>query len=223
MRFLSHPLGAATPPVGDEAPVLVEPVSLIAQGATFNVHRLTLINHIGTHFDAPWHVNPHGARVTDLDPSWFSYAAPHLLDVPKGDDELIAAADLTPHAAALAGADAIFVRTGYAEAVRASDPRRYGSRSPGFAADAAEVLLALPQLRAVGLDAISATAPGHVEEGIAFHRAMLGQRADDRFVLLVEDMLLASDLTAADLARGAFMAPLLLDGLDGAPTTVVAW
>jgi kynurenine formamidase len=223
VRLLSYPLGPETPPAGDDLPVVVEAVASISEGAPCNIQRLTLSNHIGTHFDAPWHFNPDGLRVTDLGLSWFSYARPCLLDVPKNDGELIGFDDLERQAGAIGDADAIFIRTGFAAATRSREPRRYSTQAPGFAADAAAFFMALPALRAVGLDSISATAPMHQDEGIGFHRRMLGSTASDRFILLIEDMLLADDLTSEDLAEGVFMAPLLLDGLDGAPVTVVAW
>ncbi|HET7036718.1 MAG TPA: cyclase family protein [Thermomicrobiaceae bacterium] len=50
---------------GDPEPRL-EPVSSIAAGDEYNVSRLVLSTHSGTHIDAPWHALEHGARLNTV-------------------------------------------------------------------------------------------------------------------------------------------------------------
>lgn len=220
-RLLSHPVGPDTPPFGDDPAPAFTPVSLIETGGPGNWHLVTTLNHMGTHVDAPWHFNPEGLRITELDLSWWSYARPVLIDVPCEDAAQLTPADLEPFRDAAQAADMLLVRTGFGRA--RSDPSRYGRRNPSFRPETAQWLLALPDLRALAVDLPSVACPLYPDDGVAFHRAVLGQRASDRFVLLVEDVRLDADLTQADLARGIFMAPWLLEGLDAAPVTMVAW
>jgi kynurenine formamidase len=220
-RLLSHPVGPATPRFGDDPAPVFTPVSLIENGDVGNWHLVTTLNHMGTHVDAPWHFNPHGLRITGLDMSWWSYDRPVLIDVPCDDGAQIGPADLEPHRPAAGEADMLIVRTGFGRA--RGDASRYGRTNPSFLPEAADWLLSLPGLRALAIDCPSVACPLHPADGVAFHRAMLGRQATDRFVLLVEDVRLDADLTQDDLSRGIFMAPWLLDGLDAAPVTMVAW
>lgn len=217
--LLSHPLGTATPTWRDNPPVAIAPYSRIVDGDVANQHVLTTLNHNGTHVDAPLHFAPGGRSLTDFSPEEWLFSAPRLIDVPRTDDELIDVPDLEPHAATIAEADLLLIRTGF-ERFR-GDAARFGQRAPGFAAAAGPFLLGFGGLRAVGMDVPSATAPAHLDEGIAFHQAVLGTgQAEPRTLLLVEDVHLA----ALDVPAPAevVVAPLLLDGLDGAPATILA-
>jgi arylformamidase len=220
-RLLSHPLGPSTPTFnGDPAPVF-EGLVLTERGEPGNVHRISLVNHMSTHIDVPWHFNPHGLRLTDLTPDWFVYHRPLVVDLRAADHALVTAADLEPFTPLMEGVDLLMLRTGFGE-LRTTDPQRWGSSNPAFDPAAAEWFLRFPQLRALGMDTPSALTPTHMEEGIEFHRNMLGRSADDRFILIIEDMRLDGDLGAADLDRGVVVAPILLEDLDGGPTTVIA-
>lgn len=221
MRLLSHPLGNATPTYLDNPSVSLTLVSSIGDGDIANWFELRTINHNGTHVDAPWHCNPDGKRITDLDCSWFSYGHPLLVDVPKGDDELIRDDDFFPYASLISEADMLLVRTGFGAATRTVDSARYGRRAPGFHPSAGRYLRSFPTLRAVVMDIPSAGAPAHQEVGFEFHRIVLGGHDPERFILLVEDARLDADLDQSDLHR-VILAPLLLMDADGAPATVLA-
>lgn len=221
MRLLSHPLGNDTPTYLGNPPVSLTPVSSIAHGDVANWFELRTINHNGTHVDAPWHFNPEGRRITDLDCSWFSYDHPLLVDVPKADDELLHEDDFFPYASLIRGVDMLLVRTGFGAATRTADPARYGRRSPGFHPSAGRYLRSFPTLRAVVMDIPSAGAPAHQDLGFEFHRIVLGADDPERFILLVEDARLDADLGQSDLHR-VILAPLLLMDADGAPATVLA-
>jgi kynurenine formamidase len=183
---------------------------------------VTTQNHVSTHVDGPWHFNPNGRRITEIDPGEFFFESPRLLDLARTDDELITEADLRPHADEIAGADMLLIRTGYGRRWRSADPERYSHHGPGFAVSAGEYLMReQPSLRALVLDFISAASPTHAAEGNEFHRIMLGRHREDRYVFLVEDARLDPDLSQADLGR-AIVAPLLLQDQDGGPVTLFA-
>jgi kynurenine formamidase len=222
VRLLSYPLGpmsAAFP--GTSTPVFQE-TSRIERGDHSNWITFTTHNHASTHVDGPWHFNPQGRRITELDPAEFVFDAPRLIDVPRSDDELIGAAELEPHLTAIRDSDLLLVRTGYAARWRATDLERYRAHSPGFHRSAGELLLReAPRLRAVAMDLLSPTCSAQPEEGLEFHRVMLGRRATDRYVLLVEDSRIDADLRQEDLGR-VIAAPLLLEGQDGGQVTMIA-
>ena len=71
------------------------------------------------------------------------------------------------------------------------------------------------------MDFISAACQKYVDEGIEFHRIVLGRRAEDRYIFLIEDARIDADLTPADLGT-VIMAPFLLEGQDGGQVTMLA-
>ncbi len=222
IRLLSFAISPSTPTYpGTPAPSF-EPHARIERGDVANWMILTTQNHAGTHVDGPWHFNPNGRRITEIDPAEFVFASPRLVDIPKADDEVVTGDDLASIAGSIAGADMILVRTGYGARFRAADPERYRNHSPGFDTTAGEYLLReQPSVRALAMDFISAACQKHEAEGQEFHRIVLGRRRDDRYIFLVEDTRIDPDLRPSDLGR-VVMAPLLLEGQDGGPVTMLA-
>lgn len=191
----------------------------IGEGHLANTGIVEIYTHYGTHCDLPYHFLDDGVDMTALDHRDFIFDRPRVVDVPLGDRELVTAAHLEPHDAAIAGADLLLLRSGF-ERHRASDRHRYEHDGPGFADDAARYLRRFPDLRGVGLDWLSLCAVSNQDPGVAAHRTLL--RADDagRFVTIFEDVALSA-LDGATPARVLAM-PLFIDGLDGSPCTVVA-
>jgi kynurenine formamidase len=225
MRLLSYELGRDTPTYPGNPPVELRPFTSIADGDAANQFSLTTLNHNGTHVDAPWHFDPAGRRLDELDPATFAFWRPSIIDMPKGPNELISAEDLEPFAPVVAGADLLLLRTGFGGRFRDSDPVAYGHSGPGFAESAGFFLRQFPALRCMAMDIISAGAPAHPGEAVAFHRAALGPDvpgAANSFVLLAEDCRIDADLTADDLAL-VVLAPLRIAPSDGAPCTILAF
>lgn len=223
IRLLSHPLSPATPTYPGTPGVRVEPVSRLERGDVANWIVITTQNHASTHVDGPWHFNPHGKRITDLDPSEFVFSRPVVVDIPKGDDAIIGAGDLEAHAAAIGDADLLLVRTGFGAARRAADPARYSAHGPGFDSAAGRYLLEHhPALRGIAIDFLSCSCPAFAAEGEEFHRVCLGRTAADPYILLIEDARIDADLGPAELGF-VVMAPILVDGEDGGPVTMLGF
>lgn len=223
-RLLSYPLGPDTPTYGENPPVQLKVLADMTRGDVANWCELTTLNHSGTHLDAPYHFNPKGKRITDLEPDELCFSAPRLLDIPKGDGELITAEDLENQD--IRAADLLLVRTGWAHAHRPSDPVRFGRRAPGFDSSAGHYLLNETTVRAVAMDLPSAASPvsGQAnDEGLEFHRIVLGtgRAPDERYILLIEDVRLEPDLTQRELGR-VLVVPLYLQAADAAPVTILA-
>jgi kynurenine formamidase len=222
IRFLSYPVSPDAPVFPDCPTASFEPLFRIDRGDVCNMVTVTTQNHVSTHMDGPWHFNPNGKRITELEASEFFFETPRLLDLARADDELITDADLRAHAGEIAGADMLLIRTGFGRRWRSADPIRYSQHGPGFAVSAGEYLIReQPSLRAIVLDWISAASPTHAPEGHEFHRVVLGRRREDRYILIVEDARLDAELTGADLGR-VVIAPLLLQDQDGGPVTLFA-
>ncbi len=214
---LSYDLAEDTPSFGNNVPLTFSPMKRIRAGDACNSHFVDGPLHAGTHLDAPRHFSDEMPSLTDLPISAFCFQRPVLVDVPKTSGELIVPADLKPHSAAIEGADFLAVRTGYASN-RSIDPERFGKRGPGFHSESARYLLdTARELKGLGMDTVSAASFLHIEEGIEFHRRMLGRHRGDRFVLLIEDMNLAAFTSAL---QEVWVVPLFVRGGDGAPCTV---
>lgn len=225
MRLLSYELAGATPTYMDNPPVELEQVSSIEDGDIANWFSLKTINHNGTHVDAPWHFNQQGVRLDQLLPGSFFFSEARVIDVPKAAGELIRDEDLRLHRHVIDGSDLLLVRTGFGARHRNDPSRVYGQQGPGFAESAGVYFRQFAALRAVGMDLISAGAPGHPAEGQAFHQVALGAwappGAQNPFVLLIEDCRLEEDLAGADL-QFVIMSPLIIKPSDGAPVTMFA-
>ncbi|MBD8837347.1 MULTISPECIES: cyclase family protein [unclassified Paenibacillus] len=215
--LLSYPLSVNTPVYKDNPPVEIQQQSSIDQGDLYNQFIITSLNHNGTHIDGPWHFNPQGLKISEIPIDYFIFTHPTILDIPKGDDELITKADLEPYEHQIAGSDLLLIRTGFGK-FRSSDPVRYSDHNPGFAADAASYLMVFDSLRAVGMDMISSGSVIHVDEAITFHQIMLGKgRVDGKFILLIEDMNLNHDLSGIEKV---YAVPLYIEGVDSSFSTV---
>jgi len=220
LRLLSHPLTETTPAYMDNPNPSIKSRKTVAADRN-RAYSITFGNHTGTHLDAPAHFFEDGRPLGGLDIGQLLFECPLLVDVGRGDGELIGAAELEPWADRIGDADLVLVRTGYGAACRTSDPDRYRHRGPGFSGPTAAWLRQkFPGLRALGMDIISATSPAHPDEGRSFHLGALDESSGPT-LLLIEDVHLEPDLTNEDLGR-VLVAPLLLSELDGAPVTILA-
>jgi arylformamidase len=197
-----------------------EQLSSIEQGEVANFGLLHLLGHFGSHLDAPNHFNPDGIKVAQVPLDRFVYERPVLLDVPKGDSELVLREELEPHETAIAAADLLVLRTGWSE-IRKSDPVRYAEEGPGVSPEACTYLMdGFPELKALALDCISLAAYRRIDpEGIVAHQILCGVGRGDRYVVIVEDLDLA---VYPDDPLRIYAIPLFPEGTDSSPCTVFA-
>jgi len=220
-RLLSYPLSATSPIwPGNPPAARTEPFSSIAGGGNSNTTLLHLFSHSGTHLDAPKHFNDAGPAAVELPIEAFIFSQPFVVEAPKPKGGFITLEDLAPHSDALRRADLCLLRTGWS-GLRATDPERYAAKGPLLHPDAARFLVdECPSLRGVATDAVSIGAPGYGRESVATHQVLTGLgRTDGRFLLIFEDLRIDPDLGQA---RRIFAWPLLIEGSDGSPCTIVA-
>jgi kynurenine formamidase len=143
-----------------------------------------------------------------------------VVEVAKPEGGLITYAEVARYAEELSDADLACLRTGWS-AVRTEDPIRYASAGPALHPDAARFLVdECPTVRGVAVDAISIGSPGYPEETKLTHQVLTGVgRSDGRFILILEDLRVDPDLSEA---CRVYAWPLLIEGSDGSPCTIVA-
>ena len=145
-----------------------------------------LPNHCGTHYDAPWHFNPNGVRITQLPIEYFWFEHVLVLDIPKKADEGVMPEDLKPFEAQIKEADLLLLKTGFVY-VRRDDPELYQQHGPYISPEAAEYLVkTFPNLRTIGFDFLSIGSPANDLSAPA-HQMLLGCYTD-HFITGIEDM-----------------------------------
>jgi arylformamidase len=214
---LSFLLSVDTPVFPGSPSVEVRAFSSLSRGDCSNTFSISFYNHAGTHMDAPRHFYNDGKAITDFRFSEFVYENPIVVNIPKQDSELIMKSDLLKYFDVIKEADLLLIRTGFTK-FRSSEPLRYASKSPGFTGETAVYLKkSFPNLRAIGIDFISAAAPEHLETGLEFHRIILDPHRVEGCKFIIEDM----DLTQVTSSlRRVVVVPFLVQGIDSAPCTV---
>lgn len=172
---------------------------------------IILSGHVGTHIDVPFHVSEHGKKITDYSISDFVYSRVCVVYVhPQG--HYITPVDLS---CIPADTELLIICTG-AYKYRYED--RYALENTGINPECVDFLRKqCPMLRAVGIDSISVNAYQNKEPGRLTHKAMLDS---EREILIIEDMDL-SELHHRKIIK-VIVAPLVVDGCDGAPCTIIA-
>ena len=212
--FLSHFMSQATPGFGGGRIFECKVASAIKLGKSSNSSIWTLNNHSGTHIDVPYHFSDTGKTLTEYGAVDWIFHAPYLIEYDANEDELIKPSnwlELVPK-----NADLLLIRTKF-EMLRSET--KYWQNNPGMSAEIAKWLRVYrPSVRAIGFDFISLTAFQHREAGRQAHREFLCPEKG-RPILVIEDMSLKS---CPSILKRVIVAPLLVDGADGAPVTVFA-
>lgn len=216
--LLSHPMTKDAPAPGGRKALELRVDESLDGGNVGNTFYYTLWNHAGTHVDAPAHMLPGAAPITDMGIESFRFERPGLVDVPKNDSEPILSRDVRPREADFGGCDILLFRTG-AGFHRRSDPVRYRDRNPCVSVELARYLAssAFPRLRAVGIDSISIACAEHLAEGVEAHRILFEKPGVGPF-LIVEDMQLGPGIDRLDRV---WIVPFLVEGLDSCHCTVL--
>jgi arylformamidase len=180
----------------DDPPFECLPLNRIDAGDAYNTSLLRVATHTGTHVDAPWHFEPCGSRLDNVDSALF-FGKALLIDLPRV--EVITVDDLPGRPLP----PRILFKT------RNSERPAEAPFDRDFVAielDAAERLVE-DGVRLVGVDGLSVAPFG--QEGSATHHCLLSSN-----ILVVEG------LRFKGLAAGAYffvVLPLPVAGADGAP------
>ncbi len=214
--FLSFPLSKQTPTPPAIPRVELTPFLTIEKDDA-NVTMMRFTSHTGTHLDVPQHVVKDGYSLSDFTAGDFVYSHPVVIDLPMEDTAVVQPEDLEPFVEAGQEADLLIFRFGYG-VVRAEEPERYTTKSPGFGIESARFLLeSFPKMRALGMDVPSLACIEFLDETMSAHNVLL--EGKDRRFIVVEDMKLDQDLSSLSQV---IVSPLRVEGIDGCPCTVFA-
>ncbi|NYB52012.1 MAG: cyclase family protein [Methanobacteriaceae archaeon] len=217
---LSYTLGKASPVhIGLPQPD-IKPINQISKGDNYNTSLLTVENHCGTHIDAPAHFIQGGRLISDYGPDELTFSHPLVLDCPKSPGELVDIEDVSK--ISYENIDCLLLCTGFYQ-YHDTDWEKYLEQNPGLSPGAVHYLREkFPNLRCVGIDTISMSRYGHAEEAVKVHQTgFMEKEGFGKPLLFVEDL----DLSALDgkvELEQVLVVPWQVDGLDGAPCTVLA-
>lgn len=165
LRFveLSHPWGHGSPIFPGDPDLRIERGVTHARDGVLS-QKFTANMHISTHLNAPVHLVQGGADVASLAIDRF-FGAGVVLDLPRGQWELVTAKDLEAAKPVVRDGDIVIIDTGWHQ--KYSDSQEYFGLAPGLSEDAAEWLIA-KRATLVGVD--TATVDHPMATSLAGHR-----------------------------------------------------
>jgi len=193
---LTMPIGNSTPVLpGDPGPEITRYASIEKEG--WNLHRLSLHTHLGTHIDAPWHLLANGKKLSEFPIEKFIGRA--VLKNVTGQKEIDT--DL----AGVHPGDILILRTGYTTEVSSPD---FFNSNPVVSRKLAEKIVA-KSVGIIGIDTASVDRPP-----FEIHKYLLS-----RDILILENLI---NLDKLPDTFEIFILPLNLQNTDGSPCRVVA-
>jgi len=209
---LSMPLDERTPFYpGDPEPRICAATTIAAHG--FNVSRLELGSHSGTHCDAPFHFRANGARIDELPLERFVGRGVVVDATGAGARTPIGWETIAPYAGALGPGAIVLLRTGW-DVHRESEA--YFAH-PFLDGDACARLLELG-VRTIGIDAINLDETPEGELDLARFRCHA--QISDAGGVIVENLVGLGAIDFPDPIVSVL--PLRIAGGDGAPARAVA-
>lgn len=131
---LSHPFGFGMPIWPGGPDIIIERYSFHQTHGNFGT-RISHSMHAGTHTDAPAHVNENGCFMDEMPLSTY-YGTGVVVSIPKGDWELITAADLDNAEPEIQENDFVIINTGWHKYW--GNNTKYFQFSPGLWKEAAD-------------------------------------------------------------------------------------
>jgi kynurenine formamidase len=208
VQFLSHFLDQNTPAYGGEKGcVKFKNIRQISLGDTSNNSRFSFPSHIGTHVDFPYHFDSKGKKCNDYSPSFWIFNKVAFISC-SVDQILPSIQNIS------SDIELLILKTGFGVNRNKSV---YWSDQPIISSNLAKIFkIKFPKLRVFGFDMISLTSRLDRDEGKKAHQEFLIENE----ILILEDMNLV-DLS--DTPNKVIIAPLLVEGADGTPCTVISF
>jgi len=190
----------------------VNPNVVRLKGQWYIMHNISMVSHLGTHIEAPYHILKEGADLAGLSLDRLCGVAVvlDLRDVPAGSaitvQEMRTAAE---KAGGVRAGDIVLCNLGYA--------RHYGTeeyeRAPYFETESI-LWLANAGMKLMGVDASGVEVPGSTEH--VNHHALF-----ERGIPVIENLANLDALTQSRVQLYAF--PIAVKGLESFPLRVVAF
>jgi arylformamidase len=212
--FLSHAMTPVLPIYGGQGKPQVELVKDPCKGDSSTVCRLTFENHWGTHIDGTAHFFKGGQPISEYPADFWIFNAPAVVRLSLEEGQIVMPDQVCPHVPP--EADIVLLNSGWSQ-WRTQD--KYSCRGPGLSAELGkELRKRFLQLRAIGMDWVSASSYLHRDIGRDAHRAFLDPQSPGRPILLIEDMNFSS---IEGRLQEVFVFPFRFEGIDSAPCTVI--
>ena len=207
MKFidLTHPMKDGQPGFPGDPVLEIKPHATI-EAQRYNVSRLAMGSHQGTHLDAPYHFVPDGKRLDEMPLEWFCGPAT-LLRIPKPARAEITLEDLLPFETRLLPGARIIYETGWHTHYGQED---YFTDFPSLTQEAA-AYLAGRGIRLLGMDT-----PTPSRDYYEVHHLLQQKPAE---IVIVESLTNLSMVPDEFLFMGF---PLRFEGGDGSPIRAVA-
>ena len=214
MLLLSHKLNIKTPGFNNSETIKIKPVKEIKDGGSSNNYNISLPNHSGTHIDSSKHFDDKGKSIAEYPIENFIFKNPKIIDISKGESELITVNDLEKYKKIMLETDLLLIRTGF-QKYRDIEPVKYSVYNPGMSADAASYIRKFSNIKAIGLDIISLSAVQNRDEGRLAHSNLL----ENNDFFIIEDMNLKEYTIKYSKI---YVIPIFIEGIDSVPCTVFA-
>jgi len=213
--YLSHPLSVGQPVYGGRGGLEIASLKAIARGDSSHTFRVVLDNHASTHVDGPAHFFENAPAVADYPADFWIFKKPQVVEIAARPAQLLDAALFQE---VKRDTDLLLIKTGFQSQ---RDQEAYSTQNPGVKADAGFWLREhCPDLRAIGFDFVSLSSYQNRPEGRLAHQAFLDPHGLGQPILIIEDMDLSADLNGL---KQVVAAPLLVQGIDSAPCTVIGF
>jgi arylformamidase len=169
-----------------------------------------LSTHTGTHMDAPFHFNPNGQTIDQVEVSRYICNNAILIKIQKNANEMITSDDITRNSKyEIKEKDTVVFSTGWEKQIKQKD--NYIRNNPGLSKDAAEYLVE-KKVNAVGIDCPSIDIG--IDSGLIAHKMLLSNE-----ILVIENLCNLYKFTNRKFML--LVTPLKLAGASGSPLRAI--
>src|SRR5215216_3233480 len=169
-----------------------------------------LSTHTGTHMDAPFHFNPNGQTIDQVEVSRYICNNAILIKIQKNANEMITSDDITRNSKyEIKEKDTVVFSTGWEKQIKQKD--NYIRNNPGLSKDAAEYLVE-KKVNAVGIDCPSIDIG--TDSGLIAHKMLLSNE-----ILVIENLCNLYKFTNRKFML--LVTPLKLAGASGSPIRAI--
>jgi arylformamidase len=217
--YLSYPISSELSGYGNGNRFKTKQTRSILQGDTSNNTEFCMPSHFGTHIDFPYHFSSIGKTIDAYKPSFFVFENVSIISLESIsliEDYLIKPEHLLDYMNSCSNnTELLLIKTGFCNKRNTEEYWKYGY---GIGLGVAELIRKkFPKIRAVGVDLISLNSFQQREIGRIAHKEFLIEND----ILIVEDMDLSKINEKIEIRR-AIIAPLNINGAEGAPVTTFA-
>jgi len=212
--WLSHELNQNTQGYRGVKSLTLTKTSSINKGQSSNSHNLEMNNHLGSHVDFPYHFINNGKTLSDYEATDWVFNSPLIIDLECFPGDKITKESIIDKIQFEIEPDLVLINTGFE---RFRNSITYWESSPIFTEELCNYLIKkFKNLKAVGFDSISLSSLNDREQGRKAHKVLLSND-----VRIFEDLRLSLVEKSMKIKK-VIALPLLIEGIDGSPLSIIA-